>query len=337
MKISKRAIVVLLLAAASSAAALYYLRRGPNAAPSAAAPELISLAPPDAAYLFYADLAALRSSPFVARLVALVPATPAERDYLEFVRATGFDYGRDLDRFVLAVQPATAANFTVALAEGRFDRGKIISYALRTGKLEHQSGVEVYVVPSGTTGKSFALAFLNANRIALANGPSIAPLLAPRTPGLFMPGMRERISRLAGAAFFAVGRVGPVPEDFSLGGVRSQQLVNLVRSLRWFSLAARPEGERMRVAAEGECDTREGARQLAGTLDGLRLLGQAALADAQTRQRIPPETAAVLETLLRAAEVSRDAQRVRVLLELTSEMLGSATGKNTAARPPARQ
>ncbi len=336
MKISKRAIVVLLLAAAISAAALCYLRRGPNAAPSAAAPELISLAPSDAAYLFYADLAALRSSPFGARLETLVPATPAEREYLEFVRATGFDYARDLDRIVLAVQPAAPANFTVALAEGRFDRGKIISYALRTGKLEHQSGVDVYVVPSGTTGKLFALAFLNANRIALADGPSLAPVLAPRTPGIFIPGMRERISRLTGAAFFAVGRVGPVPEDFSLGGVGFEQLANLVRSLRWFNLAGRPEGDRMRVAAEGECDTVESARQLAGTLDGLRLLGQAALADSRTRQRIPPQTATTLDSLLRAAQVSRDAQRVRVLLELTPEMLGTAARNSPAARPPAR-
>lgn len=332
----KRVAVFLLLAAAIAAATLYYLHRGPNAAQSPAAPELISLAPAEASYLFYADLAALRSSPFLARILALAPQPSADREYAEFVRATGFDYSRDLDRVVLAVRPAGPGNFTVALAEGRFDRERIIAYALRLGRVERQKGVEVYVVPTTTRAKEIAFAFLGSNRLALADGPSLAPVLAARAPGASDPGMRERILRVAGSAIFALGQVGPVPEGFSLGGVRSDQFTNLVRSVRWFSSAARPEGERMRVAVEAECDTAENARQLAGTLDGLRLLGQAALADPGTRQRIAPQTAAVLEGLLRTAEVSLDHQRVRLLLELTPQMLNAAAPKSPAASRPTR-
>ncbi len=332
----KRAGILVIVAAGLATGAVFYVRRGSNAAQSATIPELISLAPADASSLVYADLIALRSSPFFAQLAALAPQTPADRDYAGFVRATGFDYSRDLDRVLLAVQPNPPGSFTVALAEGRFDREKITRYALRSGRVERQNGVEVYVVPTNTPAKATAFAFLQPNRIALADGPNLAPVLAPRAPGGPDTQMRERIARLAGAAVFAVGRVGPVPENVSVGGLRSDQFANLVRSLRWFNLAARPEGDRMRVVLEGECDTSENARQLAGALDGLRMLGQAALADPRTRQRLPPQTAATLDSLLRAAQVSRDGQRVRLLLELTPAMLNAATRKNPASNPSAR-
>ena len=340
MGISKRAVASLLAAVVvATAGAYYYLRRGPHAAGSSAPPELISLAPADATSLFYADLAALRSSSFLAQLMALAPAPQADPEYQEFVRATGFDYTRNLDRVLLAVRSGPPANFTVALAEGHFDRDRIARYALRTGKLERQNGVEVYVIPAGTPAKAVALAFLDANRIALADSPSLAPVL-PARGHEFDAAMRERISRVAGAAVFAVGQVGPVPENFSLGDVRSDQFTNLVRSLRWFSLAARPEGSQMKVTIEGECDTAESARQIAGTLDGLRLLGQAVLADPRTQQKMLPQTASQLETLLRAAAVSQDNQRVRLAVELTSEMISALssilTRSGPATSPPPR-
>ncbi len=337
MRIPKRTVAFLLLAAAVFGAVLAYLGRGPHAAQTTAAMrDLISRAPADAPFLLYADLAALRSSPFLAQLTALAPSPAADREYAEFVRATGFDYSRDLDRVVVAVRPGTPTSSTVALAEGRFDREKISSYALRAGKKERQNGVDVYLVPAGTPGKTVAFAFLDANRMALADSASLAPVLAPATTGGPDPAMRERISRVSGAAVFAVGKVTGVPQNFSPGGVRSDQFTNLVRSLRWFSLAARPEDERMKVAIEGECDTPENATQIAGTLDGLRLFGQAALTNPGTRQRLPPETLKLLETLLRVVEVSHDNQRVRLTLELTSEMLRSASPKTPSTSVPPR-
>ena len=335
MRMPRRAVVFLLLAIAVSAAVLVYLRRGPHAQ-SAAIPDLISRAPADAPFLFYADLAALRASPFLTQLAAVAPSPSADREYAEFVRATGFDYSRDLDRVVVAARPGTPTSSTVAVAEGRFDREKIASYALRTGKKERQNGVDVYVVPGGTPGKTVAFAFLDANRIALADSANLAPVLVPATTGGLGPAMRERISRVSGAAILAVGQVGPVPENVFPGGVRSDQFTNLARSLRWISLAARPESDRMKVALEGECDTPENATQIAGTLDGLRLFGQAALSNPGTRQRLPPETLKLLETLLRVIEVSHDNQRVRLTLELTAEMLRAATPKTPATNAPRR-
>ncbi len=331
MQFTRRVLVLPLLAAVVTAGLLYSMRRGPRAAQGDTIPDLIALAPAHSSYFFYADLGALRSSPLLAQLSAAAPPPTADRDYAAFVRATGFDYSRDLDRVLLVVRPGPVGSFTVALAEGRFDRDKIASYVLRTGKIERQNGVDVYVVPTEKPSKSITIAFLGANRIALADGPSLEPVLAAHPPGALEPAMRERLARVAGSTFFAVGQVGQVPEDFSLGGMRSDQFSNLVRSLRWITLAARPEGERLRVAVEGECDTLESARQLAGTLDGLRVLGQALLADPKTRQKLGPENVSGLETLLGAVGVSRDDQRVRVLLELTPEMLHAMTPKKPAA------
>lgn len=340
MRITKRAILILLVAAAVSASIVYYLRRGPTAQ-TAGIPELISLAPADSAYLLYADLVTLRASPFLARLMALAPSPAADPEYAGFVRATGFDYTRDLDRMVFAARPSSTASLTIALAEGRFDHDKISGYALRTGKLERHSGAEVYVFPPGPSSRAMAFAFLAPNRVVLAEGPdsaaAVAALASHRAPSTFEPAMRERISRVADSAVFAVGQVGPVPENFAPGGMRSDQFTNLVRSLRRFTLAARPEGDRLRVIAEGECDTSENARQLAGTLDGLRTLAQVALADPKTRQRLDPETAALLDALLRDTQVSRDDQHVRLSLELTPEMVNRLPGAVPRKTPPSTQ
>jgi len=337
--LAKRAIALLFLAAAVSAGLLYYLRRGTRAAQSSTIPDLITLVPPEAPYLIYADLAALRSSPFLASLMASVPAPAVDKEYAQFVRATGFEYTRDLDRVVLALIPKLPANQTVALVEGRFDQQKITSFALLTGKLEHQDGAEVYVLPATTNSGAASFAFLDANRMALTDGPRLA-VLPPRASGGLAPDMRERISRVAGSALFAVGKVGPVPENFAPGGLRSEQFTHLMHSVRWFTLAVRPEGDRMRVALEAECDTPENARQMAGTLDGLRLLGQASLSDANTRKRLEPEALRLLDSLLRIVEVSRDELRVRLALELTPEMLGSLprmiAPKTPVTSPPLR-
>ncbi len=344
MHMPKRAALVLLLVSSVSAAALYYARRGPHAAQRGNIPELVSLAPADTAYLFYLDLAALRASSFLTRLAALAPSPARDPEYARFVRATGFDYTRDLDRVAFAVRPGTSASLNVALAEGRFNRERISSYALGSGKRERHGSAEVFLFPPGPHSKPMALAFLGPNRVALADGPDarevLERLLVEREAGQFQPTMRERISRLADSPAFAVGQVGRLPENFAPGGLRSDQFSNLVRSLRWFTLAARPERDRLRVWLEGECDTAENARQLAGTLDGLRLLGQAALADPKTRQRLEPEAARLLEAMLGGIEVSRNDLRVRLNVELTEQMLdrlpAAPTRKSSPVTTPER-
>lgn len=337
----KRALTLLAALAIVVAALVYLTRRGSRAAETAVLPELLLLAPAESRYLLYADVAALRSSPLLTRLAEFAPPTQAERDYLEFVAATGFDFTRDVDHLVVAARPAAPQPLTVVLAEGRFDRAKISAYALRSGKLERHDSLDVYLFPTAKGARSAAFAFLSANRVALADGPGGAAALAALgqhgEPADLAPAMRQHVERVAGAAFLAVGRIENLAENFSPGGMRSGQFANLARSLRWATLSARPEGERMRLALEGECDTIENARQLSATLDGLRLLGRAALADPRTRRSIQPEAAGALESLLQTAEISRpgseEEKRVRLALELTPQMIQKLP---VFARPPAK-
>jgi hypothetical protein len=325
LKIAPRTLLILLLAAGLAFAGFYLLRRAPIAAQNGPVPELLTLVPADAPYLLFADLAALRASPFLTQLAALAPAGPLDREYAEFVQATGFDYTRDLDRVALATQPGPANTLSVAIAEGRFDRERIIRYAMLSGRVDRQNGGEVYVVPA-SPGKQVAFTFLSAQRILVTDRPDLMPALAVHLTGGLDRTMRDHISRVAGSALFAVGRVDTLPENFSPGGLRSDQFNNLLRSLRWVSFAARPEDDRLKVALIADCETPESARQLAATLDGLRLLAQAALADPGTRQRFQPQAATTLENLLRVTQLSQDNRRIRLVVELTPAMLsGSAS------------
>jgi hypothetical protein len=329
----KRVGIVVLAAAVAGILIYPYARRhGGAIAPAADPPALVGLAPADSTVLFYADLAALRSSPFVMRLAALAPPVTKDPDYAEFVRATGFDYERDLDRVVLALQNELQHPITTALADGRFDQENIAAYASRIGKVEQRNGEGVYVIPTKSPGKTVAIRFLSANRIALTDGPkpwpaSEAVSKTERRIHPFAPEMQERLARVNGAPLFAVAKLDAAMQkkNFLLGGLRSDQLENLARSVRWLSLAARPEADRLHLALEGECDTAEKARQLAGTLDGLRILARMGLGDPKTRRRLDPATLSLLEALLRGAEVSQENKgpwhRVRLTFVITQDSI----------------
>lgn len=321
----KRAITLALVGAVVVAAGLVYWRHTTGAAQEDGIPQLLNGVPADAKAIVYVDVAALRASAFVAELSALAPAQAPEREYQEFVKETGFDYSRDLDRVLLVVRQQPPAQVELALAEGRFDHGKIAAYALRTGKVTRANGAEIYEIPPAAGRNGMALTFLDASRIALAQGDAgraaLEKLAQNGEQAELDPGMRARIVRVAGSPVFAAARIEQVPENFAPGGIRSDQLTNLARNVRWVTLGLRPEGELLHAAAEGECDTPENARQLAGTFEGLRMLAQSMLNDPATRARLTPGAAKVLDELLRGLRVSQQDQRVRLLAELSREQL----------------
>src|ERR1700688_2428910 len=120
--------------AAIAAALLAYgtFRHGATAHASPA-PELLSALPPGAPTLVYLDLAAVRASSFYQHRADKGPIAVPNQDYAEFVRSTGFDFEKDLDRVVIASWPALAGKVptkNVVIAEGRFDRAKIRDYAM---------------------------------------------------------------------------------------------------------------------------------------------------------------------------------------------------------------
>jgi hypothetical protein len=312
---------------------LYYWPGKPLTGYSGTPPSLLSLLPRGAPCIVYTDLAALHASPFLAQLTAILPAPGDDPEYARFVRETGFDYTRDLDQVAVAFWPAPPAQRVAALADGHFGREKISRYALASGKLEKRGDRDVYVVPAAKGGAPISFSFLSPNRVALAQGESLESVGLEARPGPFDPEMCERIARVSSSAFFAVAKADQLSLRLGPSGISSAEFDRLLHIIRCLTLAGRPEGERLKVAAEAECDSAGNARELALTLEGLRLLASAGIADARARHRLTPQAAALLDRLARSATISRADQRVSLQLELTTEILrtmGSATAPAAA-------
>lgn len=296
-----------------------------KAASASPAPELLSALPAGAPTLIYIDLVAVRASSFYQHRPDRRPMTVQNKDYADFVQSTGFDFEKDLDRVAVAswgTPTDTEQKRNVLIAEGRFDRPKIRAYMLRKAKLDHQEGREVFLFHNDDTSLDNALTFLDDHRIAFVNGRSIAPLFAAHAGDPADPA-RERASRVDGAAAFAVMRVPPIPDNFPLGGpggTQSATFTALLRSIRWVTLAARPEGDDLGVSLEGECDNADSARQLRSTLDVARMFGRSALDDPKSRQTMDPATYSVLASLLSTANITQSEERVSVQLKLTEEV-----------------
>jgi len=296
-------------------------------------PDLVAQLPPGSSYILFADLAALRASPLLEHLAALLAPSSQDADYAAFVSQTGFDYTRDLDRVAVAVFPALRKGSLYVIADGRFDRGKITGYALRAGRREQQDGREVYIVSGATPGQFVAFSFLAPHRIALAG----ASRLSPAPSGSPDTTLLERVTRVAGSPVFLVGRMDSPPKGFSIAGWRSDQLDNLMRSLRWFSVVILPLDDRLKIVLDAECDSPENARQLAGTLDGVRLLAKAALADPETRRKMDPVALPLIDSLLRSAATSQNDRIARLVLELSREEIAGSLAPASRDTPPPRK
>jgi hypothetical protein len=94
----------------------------------------------------------------------------------------------------------------------------------------------------------------------------------------------------------------------------------MARSVQWITLAARPEGDHLRLSLEGECDNSTDALQIKSALELLRMLGRAGLDSPKTHQSMDPAALATLQTLLTNADVTQAAERVRILVELTPDI-----------------
>jgi hypothetical protein len=286
------------------------------------APDVFSALPPGAPTLVYVDLDAVRASSFYQHRPDKGPIAVPNQDYSDFIRSTGFDFEKDLDRVVVAAWPASGneQRKNVAIAEGRFNRAKIRDYALSKGKLDHQQGHEVFLFPASDRMGSNSMTFLDDHRIAMIEGSSIAPLFAVHSDDPAADPARERAARVDGAAAYVIARVPPVPNNFAAGGAQSAQLASLARSVQWVTLAARPEGDNLRISLEGECDTTTNAMQLKAALEILRMFGRAGLESPKTRQSMDPASFTTIQNLLNGAEVTQAAERVRILIELTPDV-----------------
>ena len=354
----KRAILILALSLLAlgvlGLAYVYHSEGGPDAdqkgllpvaadapgTPSSASPviakeqsDLVHQLPAGASVIVYADVTQLRASAFAKELSALAPTSDQDPEYSAFVRATGFDYSRDLDRAAMALWPRTAPTSVLVLAEGRFDPKKIESYALQTGRLTIESSHDIYDLPEQGSNRRIRFTFLAPNRLALADGPALAAVLKPGSARNLDPAMSARVAQVSGAAIFSVARTEDLPQDIGLDESRNAQLARMLKSVRAITLAGQPAASDFNIAANADCDSALDALQLMTVLDGLRWMGRAALADPKVQQQIGPQWRP-LDELLKAASLTHSGKTLRLRAQLTEQMLAQAAGP-PSGKPPA--
>jgi hypothetical protein len=294
--------------------------------------EALALMPTDAIAILFADFDELRQAPFVAKLYAWAPKPQADADYAQFLKETGFDFERDLERITIAVEKHGQDSNLFAILDGKFDRQKISAYALQDGSAVKTGGHEIFSVPVSGTTKKISLTFLRNDRIAVTGDANLALFVDAKKRAEDTADWRPRFERLAGSPVFAVIRqdaaIGAALAAQAPSGLRSPQLSTLLDQLLWITLAGKPENDRLRVVAEGECTAEATARQLVDLLNGVVILAQLGLNDAKTRQQLDPAAREAYLALLKSAEVSKinrgDTKSVRLVLEITPGFLEAA-------------
>ena len=294
--------------------------------------EALALMPTDASAVLFADFDELRQAPFIRKLYAWTPKPQAEADYAQFVKETGFDYERDLDRIAIAMGKRGQDSTLFSILDGKFDRQKISAYAWKTSSAIETGGREIFSVPVSGTAKKISLTFLRNDRIEVTDDANLAFLLDAKKRSEDAADWRARFERLAGSPVFAVirqdARVGTALAAQAPSGLRSPQLSTLLDQLQWITLAGKPENDRLRVVAEGECTAEARAQQLVDLMNGVVILAQLGLNDAKTRQQLDPAARQAYLELLKSADVSKidrgDSQSVRLVFEITPQFLETA-------------
>jgi len=283
-------------------------------------PDLIHQLPAGASAVVFMDVAALRASSFANELANLAPTSTQDPAYTEFVRDTGFDYSRDLDRAAIDFWPQTSSTSVLALAQGRFDEAKIERYALRYGRLVKIHNQKVYEVREQNSTRLIRFTFLSSNEIALADGPALPQVLGTANSQRLDSQMSARVGVVSGAPIYAVARTQDLPTDLGLDVSHSAQLAGLLRSVHAISASGRPAEDNLKIFASAECDSPLDALKLSTALQGLLWIGRAALADPKTQQQIGPQWPA-LDTLLKAADITHNSRHVELRVEVTPQML----------------
>ncbi|HEV2221492.1 MAG TPA: hypothetical protein VGR84_00670 [Candidatus Acidoferrales bacterium] len=285
--------------------------------------DLVHQLPAGASAVVFADVAVLRAAPIGRELSGLAPTSAQDPEYTAFVRSTGFDYSRDLDRVALALWPKNSPTTVVAIAQGKFNEAKIERYALRNGgRVVGHGQWKIYEVPETNPPRTVRFVFLSSTEIVLADGPEISAMLNAAHERMDSQ-MSQRVARVAGAPIYAVARTPDLSKDVGVDETHSAQLARLLQSVHSITLAGLPAGQNLKVAATAECDSTMNAFQLSTALEGLVWMGRAALADPKTQQQIGPQWPA-LDALLKAADISHDGHLVRLHLQITPQILRAA-------------
>jgi hypothetical protein len=299
---------------------------------------LLSWMPGDARAVLFIDLAELRRAPFFADLLAWAPKPGTDQEYRQFVRDTGFDYERDLDRLAVAFEQQGAQKIFFAVGDGHFDKKKIKAYVQKNGALQNSGGTEIFSLPVAGSSARLSFTFLTKNRVAFTNNNDFGSWLHS-AKAVDDADWRERFARVAGSPVFAVIRNEALKDAFggdptaqdlarrATGGFSSPQLSSLLAQLQWLTVAGKPENNKLRVALDAESLEDKNAQQLADLLNGVALLARAGISNSKAQQ-LGAATRQSYLALLKSVEVSRidrpDSKSVRLMFDVTPDLLKAA-------------
>lgn len=245
---------LVLIAALGVAIGLYFLRTSGTDAPA-----LTSYFPERSAATVYLDVAAMRTSGILDKLVG--STVGEEREYREFVQGTGFDYKRDLNQ--VALNSAGGVHYFVL--EGRFDWDKLEAYAVKQGG---RCGSDGCHAQGSTPDRMISFRRLRKNLMALASAkdPSASKAIERRSP----PAQSYTVPDAPLWAHVPVELVRSMPSYPS--GTRL--FAKALESADSATFTLSPASEGFQLAADVVCRTQEDAAILKTQLEGITSLLQ---------------------------------------------------------------
>jgi hypothetical protein len=257
--IPRKSLIVAFTGFVLAAAAFLIWRYGPWQGTDARA--LLAELPPGDGLTVFVDTRALRQSGILQRLAGEAGAESDE--YRGFVAATGFEYRRDLDAFILRSENGRRW----IVAEARLDYGKLRRYFLAQGG---RCVSELCSMQGSVPERQISWVRLKSGRLGMAVNPD--PLAAAAfgekssPPSWAAPG--------APLWVYLPGKMLEAPDG---APAWLSLAVEEMRGARWLLWSALPEGNGLRLSLEIQCTGADKAQQMAGRWENvLRSLREAA-------------------------------------------------------------
>lgn len=306
------------LAGAGAFAAYHHARALTPVEESAA---LVSELPSNAPFIYYLDAAAFRSSSFLSNMLKTSTSPAPSNDYANFVKETGFDFSKDLDRLALAVEPQTNGDSKVTvIADGHFDQAKIAAYASHhDGTAVSGKGAPAFSFKNKGEKKSTTLAtLLSPTHIRIESLEPSANLSNPgATPQSFSPATKE-LSRVSSAPMFAIAEMSAWQgaTDTKLG-----QYGQMLHNMRWLTLTAAPQGDSLNIALEAECASAQDSQQIQSFLTTMKSIVPAIINQPSTQQKLGAQGMAAANDLLNSIQITNEESRVKLSLIISNQLL----------------
>jgi hypothetical protein len=288
--------------------------------------------PASAPVVVYVDAKTFRESSLYKKMIQDNPPPAPSGDYADFMKGTGFDFARDLDRVAIAIESADHGSKMTAVADGHFDQAKIAAYATLKGKSTVRDGKTYFEFDEPKDNRTVEMTFLSPTRVRISSieisamgkkDDKSAP--SDATPEDYA----TRIARVAGTPLFAIADVRSWSAQANFG-----TYTDLIRSIKRYTLTATPDGDTLHIALEAECATADAAQQLGSTANTMKMLAPPLLNGAIKNSG--NGTAAGASQLLNSIQITQDGTRVKLAFAITSDMLSQASHMGTAkpAAPP---